>query len=379
MAAIITLPDRTYAPRDYHARRRQLPYGMAHSAKMGLALAVDLLHRYTQPDQVILDPFGGIGTSLLGCVMEAPRHVMVVELEEKFCRAAWLNYQHLARNRLPGQPLGWAAIIRADSRALPLVIADDAVDSVLTSCPYGDLAARDRIHEGYARAHPALSARYGRDTPNRSVDGYGGHPAQIGYLPHVVLTSPPYERTITQGGETQVWQEIYGYQGDNQGYSRDPQNIGNLERHWKRLPQETYLEAVGKVYVGCWRVVRPGGLLVLVVGDYIRENKLIDLAGDTIALCEGIGWHLVERWRHRKAQFSFWRYLAVTKRRWAGAGQLETLALIPDEHILVFTKGTPAWDFAPLAPTWRAPAKLPGQLPDSPGSLPLPGLGLAVE
>ena len=109
-----------------------------------------------------------------------------------------------------------------------------------------------------------------------------------------------------------------------------------------------------QVYRELYRVVRPGGVLVTVVGPYVRDGKLIDLAADTITLCEAAGWTPRERWRHVKRSVSFWRHLHHRR---------DPSAPVVDwEDVLVFAKGEPAWEFAPLPETTGPPRYGPAQL-----------------
>lgn len=109
------------------------------------------------------------------------------------------------------------------------------------------------------------------------------------------------------------------------------------------------------VLAECYRVVRPGGILVLVTGNYVRNGAVIDLAADTIKLAVAAGWTPVERWLHQKATISFWRRLHHQQAIQQGRAP----AVVTTEDVLVFCKGDqPGWDFAPLPPTTRAPVKL---------------------
>ena len=105
----------------------------------------------------------------------------------------------------------------------------------------------------------------------------------------------------------------------------------------------------------CRRVVVPGGVLVLVTGNYVRDGRVIDLAAATLALCRAAGWTPWERWEHRKSAVSFWRRLHRRQGR----------PIVTGEDVLVFVKGdAPAWDFAELPPTVHRPAQLAGSTGD---------------
>lgn len=468
--AVRELPPRTYRSDTDWRRRWCVPESIQHPAKMSALLCRDLFLRYTLPGQTVLDPFLGVGTTLLG--VQLGRNVVGVELEPKFAALARQNAARI-RGGLLGVEAGWALVLQGDSRRLPLKTADvvvssppyaDAltgtaegderrrqvvaekvargelrhpegtavgrrtawgggtmrayatgyspdpnnignlppgdVDAVLSSPPYGDVASRDRSEEPYSRnKDPDLRRKYGTGDTNRHVDGYGDHtpgqigdlahdgvdacvssppyadtvvatlpagqigpngwrvrrhrqaegygdaPGNLGNLPHAVLTSPPYEASLPNGGiggEAAIHSDdgLIRCKKDYQGYETEGQ-IG-AERG------ETYAAACLAVYRECHRVVRPGGVLVLVTGNYVREGAVVDLAADTIRLCVAAGWTPVERWRHEKANVSFWRRLHAQQGR----------PVVTHEDVLVFVKGYQGWTFRELEPTVLAPAVL---------------------
>jgi hypothetical protein len=220
----------------------------------------------------------------------------------------------------------------------------------MMSPPYADLASRDRSAEPYAQKDPERSATYGQDSPSRNVDGYGKDGAQIGNLPMGTVTSPPYADSVNSGGHGIDWKKAGPATGNRRrgegtecektlraqlNYGAPaPGQLGTLDR-------ETYLDAVRAVYAAVFDVTPPGGVLVLVTGNYVRGGQVVDLAAHTVAVCAGAGWTPLERWRAKKQNVSFWRRLHAKK----------GLPLIDYEDVLVFCKGPePGWAFAPLPP-----------------------------
>ena len=114
-----------------------------------------------------------------------------------------------------------------------------------------------------------------------------------------------------------------------------------------KLKDNSYQDACREIYAALYDAILPGGVLVLVTGDYVRKDKdgvskVIDLAQITIDLCVEAGWTPLERWTGRKKRVSFWRGY------WAKKGQ----PLLDYEMVLVFCRGEkPAWEFAELPPT----------------------------
>ena len=155
-----------------------------------------------------------------------------------------------------------------------------------------------------------------------------------------IITSPPYEASISGESHTEEARakefdklRAKGYKinpnsADNKVkaavYSRNGENIGNLKA-------DSYLSAMLQVYEQCYRVLRPGGFMVLVTKNFIRDKKEVHLDADTIRLCEAAGFLFVERHYRKLPAQSFWR--VIYRQRYPEA------PVIDKEDILVFRRG----------------------------------------
>ena len=63
----------------------------SHPAKLNLGLQLYLIEHYTKPGDTILDCLAGSGTALVACALG--RHVIAIELEEKFCAMMRQNWE----------------------------------------------------------------------------------------------------------------------------------------------------------------------------------------------------------------------------------------------------------------------------------------------
>jgi len=140
-----------------------------------------------------------------------------------------------------------------------------------------------------------------------------------------IITSPPYENQIHKGSGEWSQSPNGKMVGVPQGedYTKSNNNIGNLK-------STSYLDAMLLVYKSCYAVLKPQGLLILITKDFIREKKRIDLAGDTIKLCEQSGFSFQERHYRRLMSQSFWRVIYAKK--------YPSAPEINQEDILVFKK-----------------------------------------
>jgi len=116
-------------------------------------------------------------------------------------------------------------------------------------------------------------------TPYSSKNGNIGNVPEFGSI----IFSPPYEGALnatkhTISGivsrEPQLAKTVL--------YSRNKGNIGNTIG-------QTYLGEMLKVYQECYRVLKPGKFMVVVVKDIQRSWKTIPLGADTTKLCQLAG------------------------------------------------------------------------------------------
>lgn len=335
----------------------------AHPAKMVLGLQIYLIEHYTKPGDVILDPMAGSGTILIACTLG--RNVVLIELEDKFVKMQQDNYQKIkSLGPMLGYQMGKAIILQGDARNLDGLLADN----ILFSPPYaeahnqkglgvGDNDRSDLRDYSYLKTEtkgqignlpygeisavisspPYAETQEGGGIAKKGYQGSKHSPTDLigkrSYMPSqigksdgqisnlkygdvdAVITSPPYEGSVT--GENGInWSKLKGKNGnfrnrtkepafdryamDNFAYSNQQDNIGNLK-------SENYLEAMLQVYQQCHRVLKPKGLMVLVVKNFIRDKKIVRLDLDTVKICEKAGFKLIETLKRKLTQQSFWR------------------------------------------------------------------------
>jgi modification methylase len=274
-----------------------------HSGKMRPALARQLIDAFSHPGDWVLDPMAGIGTTGVEAVHRG-RHYVGIEVEERF--VAWQR-QHLKRARAHGAS-GRFAVFKADARRLnhhfrgvPWRNAADAdvpapapaVDTVIVSPPYGNRLS---------------------DRPRAGRSPYVQH----------LLAQRPHTPTLVPTP-----------------YGAGASNVGNLTGH-------AYWTAMHHVYAGCYQVLRPGGLLVIVLQPNRDDAQLQPLHHDTARLCQGLGFAFVDEIVavlgrviaapdepvRLVSSTSFWRRLLTVRLREAGW----PVTLCQLEYVLVFRK-----------------------------------------
>jgi len=193
------------------------------------------------------------------------------------------------------------------------------VDTVITSPPYADSKKGDEDEERMAsnleKHGLSEETRRNRHTPGRlramksMVSGYSKTEENIGNLGFVdsVITSPPYEESLGAKAHSPVADRIFEEKGLGVYTDRgNEDNIGNLKR-------ETYLEAMLKVYMEMWKVLKPEGSAIVVIKPFIRNKKVVDLPWHTWLLLEKVGFKLTKLYKLHLKQDSFWRILYKKK------------------------------------------------------------------
>lgn len=355
----------------------------SHPAKMSWSLVTRIVRhlfeeRWIERGSLVLDPFGGVGVTGIACSFAGVRSVLV-ELEDHFVTLAEASFrlhnktwQHLGLPR--------PVIVQGDSRQLLEIIGGEQAQVILTSPPYVDGCARTGgadPHPEYIRggkvgcvlesyslnySSPAVvltsppfgeqqtggglakpDAVYAPDGSRFGINhGYQGQGATLGQLAamhpgsheevvHAIITSPPYseglskEHTYADDSKRNKdsCRRIYTEKRiADTFYGRSEGQLGNLNA-------ETYWESVAQVYCQCFALLPENSHMVVVIKQYVRAGKLVDLPCQTAELLEAVGFHVVhiheamlvskdsqltlDGREHRKSHKSFFRRLCEAK------------------------------------------------------------------
>ena len=297
-----------------------------HPAKMRPPLARAILQIYGESP--VLDPMSGIATtcveaSLLG--MDS----FGLEYERKFVDQARKNIQHLKR-LFPDKKLGRAEIIKGDARFLSHIF--QKANSIVFSPPYFN--AIKKGGEGPGADNNKISYR----ESIKRFQGYSADKWNIGntgkYGFNSIVFSPPYGEANKGGGIAKNGYE--GKHGKDIGLknrcdrpiSGDLNNIGNLTYG------RTYLSEMFKIYSECYKVLRPGKFMVVVVKDIRRKGLVIPIAADTIKLCQLAGFDVFDIIINKMYFPSFWQVNRAIKDQ----EERNQHPLRVHEYVLVFRK-----------------------------------------
>ena len=261
---------------------------VAHPAKTGLFLLRYLIENFTRPGDTVLDVLAGTGSTAI-MAADLGRNGIAVELEGRFYDWIQENIRTAKAQGVKGE----LKAIRGDARNLSTLLL--GADGIITSPPYmNEEAFADPVFMLKITAEQSARIREGK------VKGHYRSPeAEKAYLDRMA------------GGR-----------------ARHPDSISKLEK------QETYLQAMAKVYRESFAVLKPGGRMILILKDFIRNKRIVLLHEDTLKLCEFVGFRLETHLKSRLPTQSFWRVLYQRKH----AKDVPGLDELNFEHILIFVK-----------------------------------------
>ena len=250
-----------------------------HPAKLHLRLLQYLVDRFTHPGDLLCDPMVGSGSILLAAL--SGRDVIARDLEPQW--VALMRHSALRLAEQAGLFAGQMVIEQADAMQ-PWGLAA-SVDAVICSPPYGcEMSASPR-------AHKALPYRLVRLAHDRRWDRFLSRP----------------------NGGTAAMLSFY--------YGSSPNQIGPWrgKRYWR---------AMQAVYEHAHEALRPGGTLILILKDHVKDGQRVPTAEMTIGLCQHLGFQLTERVQRQVHPLSLWQ-----RRR-----KEQGLPVVEEEDVLIFRK-----------------------------------------
>jgi modification methylase len=152
----------------------------------------------------------------------------------------------------------------------------------------------------------------------------------------LVATSPPYACDVGMI-DKRAWLAGRSLcRRDTLNYSTERANLGHARG-------DRYLSELARVYAGCFEVLRPGGLLVVVTKNLRRRGRVLDLATITVQLATRAGFQYLQhvvallasvRDGRLHARPSFWQLTQTRKAR----ARSEPAHLVVHEDVLVLRR-----------------------------------------
>lgn len=140
-----------------------------HPAVMPIALARKAVELFTHKGELVLDPFNGIGTTLIAC-QDLERNGVGFDINPRYCEVA----KQRLNDANPRSKTRQIAVCD-DARNIPEYIEDGSVSLVFTSPPYANLLNRPRLNKS-RRGDLRQNKQY------LSIEQYSQDPKDLGTL-----------------------------------------------------------------------------------------------------------------------------------------------------------------------------------------------------
>ena len=254
--------------------------------------------------------------------------------EESYSRWGDEQNELMVDKGLQGKYTRPSAIITSPPYEGSLVQPENGIDENKLQQPYGPNSQFARP-QNYTRpaaiiTSPPYEAQISDESSRYRIYANGGKGNEASYTRlqvDAVVTSPPFQdQEATKAGkfanpeQSAAIQSANYRSGASKGHFASPEAIlramnkqqpyapGNAE-NIGNLRGEKYWESMRQVYSECHRVLKPSGLLVLVLKGFTRAGKYINLPLQTRQCCEALGFQFVEQWQREIWNLSFWRIL----------------------------------------------------------------------
>lgn len=257
-------------------RNRYVDESFAHPGKMLPDLVACILDTYGRPGDLWLDPMCGIGTTMVEA-LDRGYDACGLEWEARWFEVCRRNLDLAgARN-----PLRKGSVRREDARHLSQVLDGQQFEKIAFSPPYGNTLSKSAhgpdLHperqEGGKRAVKAIR------------HGYGFTGTEEAAIPDA-----PGEMSIPSQHEVNI--------GDlKHGSVNEAISVVEAISSGKTSPKvaPTYLSEMARVYYECYQVLKPEAMMIVVLRDYRRVKKRVDLLGDTLRVCQTVGFQYHDR------------------------------------------------------------------------------------
>ena len=190
---------------------------------------------FTKEGGRVLDPFLGSGSTLIAC-LNTRRDGVGVELIDR-----WVT------------------------------VAERRIQLTKESCQHAQESGRKLSSESILQVVPGDSRQFLRTLDQESFD--------------FVVTSPPYWRILTKARDHKSKRERLS-KGLPTKYSEDERDLGNVSEY------RQFLVELAKVFVECYRVLKKGKYMVVIVSDFRHGSKFIAFHNDLATAIVSVGFSL---------------------------------------------------------------------------------------
>lgn len=245
-------------PKDADLRNLIFGSGRTHPAMMHTGLAIEISRLYAHSGGVVLDPFGGMGTTAVA-VLARGASAVLTEIEPEWAESSSATVHRFQMEQ-----------------HLEVIEYRDVV-------PRSELRWRPSLQQSQS-TQPARAVVHCMDAAQVDHDLVPGGVT-------AVITSPPYLDTF---GHPEREKHLMGRKQAS-AYTQKHSSL-NLARERNR---HYFTLGLTEIYRAAASVLVPGGAFVIVTKDVVRKGIRQPFALQNIHILEGLGLELRDWWRRR--------------------------------------------------------------------------------
>jgi len=209
------------------------PLKSQHPATFAESDIEELIKFFTKSGQSVLDPFVGVGSTLIACY-NTGRHGIGIELIDKWVEIAKKRLKKFTSQTKLG------------------------INQTITKRPSLEIIKGDAREEM-------------KKLQNESFD--------------FIVTSPPYWKILTKAKDHKTKKERLS-KGLPTKYSENVNDLGNIEDY------NTFLSELQKVWQECYRVLKKGKYMCIIVSDFRNNSQFVMYHADIVRIVCEVGFVL---------------------------------------------------------------------------------------
>jgi DNA modification methylase len=158
--------------KEFYYEGRDIRDKNVHPAVFPIALPAHFIKTLTHKGELVLDPFAGIGTTLLAA-QDLGRNAVGFDLKEEYIE---VSRKRLAQKRIMDDGIKQIAVLD-DAHNIPEYLEENTVSLCITSPPYANMLAHKRLNK-------SMRGDLRKNSHYLKVQQYSNNPADLGTMSH---------------------------------------------------------------------------------------------------------------------------------------------------------------------------------------------------
>lgn len=261
-----------------------------HPSKMNIELCRWIITKFTKKEDIILDPMAGIFTTGIEGIL-LNRCVIGIEFEEEYVKWANDNLKRIKNNLGIETSYKNSYIKQWDAKNLSNIFHKKNFDIIIFSPPFINTSTGFNIKNKEKWMKFRMNKWYKDKLSKEALQK-----------------------------QTDEWTKKQYLSDDNIG----------------KLPIDEYYDNMSKIYDECFKVLKNGGLMILVTKNPVKNGKQIELDKETIKMCEKSKFKLIDRYYKKLNNKGIWQRTYEIK--WKEKYPKKKCPVSNYEDVLIFKK-----------------------------------------